>query len=420
MAICQRLVRIDTDSCTRACVRADMCAWICRWDLAQLVCIVYIAVAVPLRLGFDITIPPSSPMFWWDVLVDIYFIADVAMNFRLAYYTLDGQLETSREKIRTNYLRGWCACVASRRVVLRCKTAFRSDCLWWCAAAAPPVYCRFGVDITASIPFTWFYAISEAATSPTESSQAQLRMIKTVRMLRLLKMLRVTRIMKLLDRHAKYTDWTVAMSSFLTMLTIMYGTHLLACFWYMAGNTNDLGWVHRLLSQPTAQCPICPNIHAMNRYVHAMYTVLLMGDTTAVSAAEKSYAIFSYCVIIVIQGALAGLMSQLMMSSRMGEQEYIVKLAQLKAWMKARQFSRQESRRILMHFTANNQSSTYFDEKQILSFLPTGISREISLGLCTRKTRIRCVFLPVFFCVKRLEIKYRRLYPARLRTATAG
>ena len=63
-----------------------------------------------------------------------------------------------------------------------------------------------------------------------------------------------------------------------------------------------------------------------------------------------------------------------------------MKLAQLKAWMKARQFSRQESRRILMHFTANNQSSTYFDEKQILSFLPTGISREISLGLCTRKT----------------------------------
>ena len=34
-----------------------------------------------------------------------------------------------------------------------------------------------------------------------------------------------------------------------------------------------------------------------------------------------------------------------------------------------------------MHFTANNQSSTYFDEKEILSYLPTGISRTISLEL---------------------------------------
>jgi CRP-like cAMP-binding protein len=33
------------------------------------------------------------------------------------------------------------------------------------------------------------------------------------------------------------------------------------------------------------------------------------------------------------------------------------------------------------HFTANNQSSTYFDERQILSFLPIGISREISLDM---------------------------------------
>ena len=310
------------------------------WDLVQLVCIVYIAVAIPWRLGFNIAVPISSVTFWWDVLVDVHFIADTVLNFRLAYYHTDGVLETDRHKIRNHYLRTW-----------------------------------FFVDFLASVPITWVVAIYQKTTDP------MMRSIKSVRLLRLLKMLRVARIMKLLDRYARYTDWTVAMSSFLSMLTIMYATHLLACFWYMAGDTNELGWVHRLLSEPTKQCPVCPNIHPFNRYAYAMYTVLLMGDTTAVSAAEKGYAIFSYCVIIVIQGALAGLMSQLMMSSRMGEQEYIIKLAQLKAWMKARQFSRRDSRRIMMHFTANNQSSTYFDEKEILTFLPTGISRELSLQM---------------------------------------
>lgn len=73
------------------------------WDLAQLICIVYIAIAVPWRLGFDVTVAVTSVMFWWDVLIDSYFIVDVVLNFRLAYYTTDGELETDRTKIRTGH-----------------------------------------------------------------------------------------------------------------------------------------------------------------------------------------------------------------------------------------------------------------------------------------------------------------------------
>lgn len=79
-----------------------------RWDLAQLTCIIYIAVAVPWRLGFDITISLDSFMFWWDVLVDMYFIADVVMNFRLAYFTQDGMLETNLHNIRATTSRFVC------------------------------------------------------------------------------------------------------------------------------------------------------------------------------------------------------------------------------------------------------------------------------------------------------------------------
>ena len=270
------------------------------WDLLQLISVVYIAVIVPFRLGFDITISTDQFAFWFDVAIDVYFITDVILNFRLAYYTEDGYLETDRTKIRTHYLERW-----------------------------------FWVDLVASIPFTWFFtaaATGDGSAADGGMGQSQMRMFKTVRMLRLLKMLRVTRIMKLLDRHAKYTDWTVAMSSFLTACTIMYSLHLLACLWYLFGSTNELGWTHRILSEPNPACPICPDITLQNHYVHALYTMLLMGDTSAVSAAEKSYAIFSYCVMVIIQGSIAGLMSQLMMSSRVGEQEYIIKLAQLKAW----------------------------------------------------------------------------------------
>eukprot|EP01046_Picozoa_sp_COSAG06_P040063 COSAG06_NODE_4808_length_3938_cov_8.716406_2_plen_94_part_00 len=73
-----------------------------------------------------------------------------------------------------------------------------------------------------------------------------------------------------------------------------YGCHILACYWYYLGSTNELGWVNRFLSEPNPACPLCPDgIALSNRYAHSMYTVFKMGDMYAVSAAEKTFAVFS-------------------------------------------------------------------------------------------------------------------------------
>eukprot|EP01043_Picozoa_sp_COSAG02_P059663 COSAG02_NODE_7643_length_2919_cov_1.850000_2_plen_357_part_00 len=140
--------------------------------------------------------------------------------------------------------------------------------------------------------------------------------------------------------------------------------------------------MNRHLRESTDACPLCPNgISSANRYVHSMYTIFKMGDGYAVSGAEKLFAVFSEGVIILIQAAFAGLMSQFMMSKAVGEQEHLAKLAQLKAWMKNRHFTRSRQKRILKQFTAKNQSATDFNERAILSYLPVGFSRDMSLDL---------------------------------------
>lgn len=48
----------------------------------------------------------------------------------------------------------------------------------------------------------------------------------------------------------------------------------------------------------------------------------------------------------------------------MAAQEYLVKLAQLKAWMKAKHLPMHERTQIMAYFSANHQSATYFDEVQ--------------------------------------------------------
>ena len=70
-----------------------------------------------------------------------------------------------------------------------------------------------------------------------------------------------------------------------------------------------------------------------------------------------------------------------MMAGSIGEQEYLVKLSQLKAWMKAKAFAGPERIRLMSLFSANHQSASFYDEKQVLSYLPLDVSRELSVHL---------------------------------------
>ena len=74
-------------------------------------------------------------------------------------------------------------------------------------------------------------------------------------------------------------------------------------------------------------------------------------------------------------------MSTLMMAGSIGEQEYLVKLSQLKAWMKAKAFSAPERTRLMSLFSANHQSASFYDEREVLSYLPLDVSRDLSLHL---------------------------------------
>ena len=172
-------------------------------------------------------------------------------------------------------------------------------------------------------------------------------------------MLRMTRMKKVLRSFAGFDEWRMRMSGLITFCAVSYLCHLLACTWYYLGNTSmasdgreQLGWVQRILTNSNDQCPLCPDISMINKYGHSLYTLLKMGDSICVTGSEKAFAIFSESVIILVQGMLAGMMSQLMMSRTVGEQDYLIKIAQLRAWMKARNFNAERQKRIMKHFIA--------------------------------------------------------------------
>ena len=75
------------------------------WDSAQIALLVYIAVLVPFRIGFDQNTDPGDFFFIFDVGVDIYFIVDVYLSFNTTRQDNEGKLVWKKRDVRIGYMK---------------------------------------------------------------------------------------------------------------------------------------------------------------------------------------------------------------------------------------------------------------------------------------------------------------------------
>ena len=136
------------------------------WDLMQVVLLLYISVVVPIRAGFEEGVVLWSTTFFIDAAIDIYFVCDLVLNFRTAYYTKGGIREDRPSAICRNYLKGW-----------------------------------FFVDFLSTLPISYIAYFTEQSAEELGGSLAGeasvgggARALKALRLVRLSKMLRIARI----------------------------------------------------------------------------------------------------------------------------------------------------------------------------------------------------------------------------------
>eukprot|EP01043_Picozoa_sp_COSAG02_P082141 COSAG02_NODE_20433_length_832_cov_1.035471_1_plen_223_part_10 len=80
------------------------------WDAVQVLLLCYVAVAIPARIALGLYPDPGTAEWWWEAAVDAFFIADIFINFRTAYWDEHtGDLIISTKQIKSRYLRGWFA-----------------------------------------------------------------------------------------------------------------------------------------------------------------------------------------------------------------------------------------------------------------------------------------------------------------------
>lgn len=97
----------EKEATVRRCFFAPMSAFRVVWDLVQVFLLLYLLIALPVRLSFGIDVPFNSFGFWFDVGVDVYFLCDIFINFRTAFYDQRGVLVINQVEITRKYLRSW-------------------------------------------------------------------------------------------------------------------------------------------------------------------------------------------------------------------------------------------------------------------------------------------------------------------------
>ena len=77
------------------------------WDVVQVLLLTYVALVVPYRTGFGLIICHKyTPFaFWFEVFVDVYFILDIVINFRTAFWDVNQELIIEPKAICFEYLK---------------------------------------------------------------------------------------------------------------------------------------------------------------------------------------------------------------------------------------------------------------------------------------------------------------------------
>ena len=174
----------------------------CIWDGMQMFLLIWVAFTVTARVGFDLEdAPPDKWYFWVDVTIDVYFLVDLVLQMFTAFHDERGMKVVDAKVIRTKYFKSW-----------------------------------FLIDLVSGFPIQYI-ALYVFDNDKMADNTDNLRTMKIVRMIKLVKLLRIVRAVRIIKRHEdQLIPLAKSIGAFFTIALIL---HMLACFWYMAGLTDD-------------------------------------------------------------------------------------------------------------------------------------------------------------------------------------
>jgi CRP-like cAMP-binding protein len=170
-----------------------------RWDIFNVVLILYSSLVIPFRLGFAYT--PQFALLVLDYMVDGCFGIDIVFNFCTGLEMKDKSITYDKKKIFMAYITGW-----------------------------------FWIDFISFFPWEVFAASQDRQESTLPQLFKILRLPRLLRLLRMFRLLRVVRILNRLEYALSIQEGFRQLAFFL--LTLVLLTHWFSCLFYYLGDVN--------------------------------------------------------------------------------------------------------------------------------------------------------------------------------------
>ena len=255
------------------------------WDAVQVFMLGYVGLVVPFRTGFGIYVELFSLKWWIELLVDLFFIFDILLNFRTGVILDTGQVDMRAKTIAYSYVcKGW-----------------------------------FLLDVISCLPINY---IAQAKQSSVARENSELKLLKIARLFRLAKLLRIGRLKRIIRRHADGIEDALPALSILGLLSGMcFLIHVIACGWYAVGvdeapqpqqdgQQRQLGWISRQTLEVWNSTRDRTTIDTATQYVAAAYwaatqiSVSGPSDITPETYIERVFAAWTAVIGCLVYAAL--------------------------------------------------------------------------------------------------------------------
>jgi len=316
------------------------------WSLAMAVFLSYIAIGVPLRIAFETE--PCVISFWleFDVLVDCFFVVDVAVTC-FTCRNINGYLCDDWRKVTMFYVRG---------------------ALWF--------------DMVKSFPVSWVQIplITLGSCDDSLSVLQLLKILKGLRVTRLVRLANVKRVVGALTLHHQVIRNPNMLRLMKLILFMLFALHCVACVWWLVKQTDP-----QLVIWEQEQGIEIGN--DFDRYTLCFYyavstlTTVGYGDIRGETSSERITA--SACMLVggLMFATIISHISTLSMSLVASDNAHEARKADVISFMQSRKVPVALQNRITSYFDRFNHDCLAGTE--ILEELPNSLKYQLVVAMAT-------------------------------------
>ena len=323
------------------------------WDVIFICLLIYNLVEVPLRICYEIEPEPWGVWDIFNLLVDIFFLCDVALNFRTGFYE-QGIYISDPKTIAKRYLRGW-----------------------------------FILDFLSSIPLSHVMRLFSSSNNASASS----RLPRLIRFARYSKVFRIVRVYKLGQMLGRWDDESGTAAflfrAFKFTVVVYLISHLSACIWmgivlierHDDGQFDPDSWPSRIGYTHLSRA------NWDQLYLTAIYWSLStiatvgFGDIHPLTELEIAFTVLLMFVGAIAFGYIVGHVSSLVAHEDETSRQIRQKSRQVKEYLIHTKLPPELRKAVLSHFEYQWSQMQFFNESHILKQLPPFLRTDVVFHL---------------------------------------